>query len=148
MSARDDKPAEAVEQETPEAAAEPAEPDPGRTVAGGSSLRARLAAETRVAAEDRRGRGRSRAGARAGGAGSSGAEPQAAAPEPAAAAAEAPPVETPSVEEPPPAAPFSDAPPSPRRGDGPNPLVLIGIALVLGVLLAKIIDWRGHAHPR
>ena len=31
---------------------------------------------------------------------------------------------------------------------GPNPFVVIGAALVLGVVLAKWLDWRGHAHPR
>jgi hypothetical protein len=37
----------------------------------------------------------------------------------------------------------------PRRGGGgPNPFVVAGAALVAGVLLAKWIDWRGHAHPR
>jgi hypothetical protein len=25
---------------------------------------------------------------------------------------------------------------------------VIGIALVAGVVLAKWLDWRGHAHPR
>jgi hypothetical protein len=25
---------------------------------------------------------------------------------------------------------------------------VIGAALVAGVLLAKVLDWRGHAHPR
>jgi hypothetical protein len=38
--------------------------------------------------------------------------------------------------------------PKPGGGSGPNPFVVIGIALFAGVLLAKIIDWRGHAHPR
>jgi hypothetical protein len=33
-------------------------------------------------------------------------------------------------------------------GAGPNPFVVIGIALVAGVALAKWLDWRGHAHPR
>jgi hypothetical protein len=33
-------------------------------------------------------------------------------------------------------------------GGGPNPFVVVGAALVAGVLLAKWIDWRGHAHPR
>ena len=33
-------------------------------------------------------------------------------------------------------------------GSGPNPLVVIAAALAVGILLAKIIDWRGHAHPR
>jgi hypothetical protein len=34
------------------------------------------------------------------------------------------------------------------RGSGPNPFLVVGIALVTGVVLAKLIDWRGHAHPR
>ena len=33
-------------------------------------------------------------------------------------------------------------------GGGPNPWVVVGAALVAGVVLAKWIDWRGHAHPR
>jgi len=48
------------------------------------------------------------------------------------------------------------APSRPRRrpkrdgdgGGGPNPWVVIGACLVTGVVLAKLIDWRGHAHPR
>ena len=35
-----------------------------------------------------------------------------------------------------------------RRGGGPNPYVVIAAALGAGILLAKVIDWRGHAHPR
>ena len=35
-----------------------------------------------------------------------------------------------------------------RAGAGQNPWLVIGVALVAGVLLAKTIDWRGHAHPR
>lgn len=31
---------------------------------------------------------------------------------------------------------------------GPNPFLVVGVALVAGVALAKWIDWRGHAHPR
>ena len=31
---------------------------------------------------------------------------------------------------------------------GPNPFIVVGAALALGVVLAKAIDWRGHAHPR
>jgi hypothetical protein len=38
--------------------------------------------------------------------------------------------------------------PRPRKGDGPNPFVVVGAALVAGVVIAKLIDWRGHAHPR
>ena len=38
--------------------------------------------------------------------------------------------------------------PSPPRTGGPNPFLVIGVALAAGILLAKLIDWRGHAHPR
>jgi hypothetical protein len=34
-----------------------------------------------------------------------------------------------------------------QRG-GPNPYVVFAAALGGGILLAKVIDWRGHAHPR
>ena len=34
-----------------------------------------------------------------------------------------------------------------KRG-GPNPFLVMGAALVAGILLAKVVDWRGHAHPR
>ena len=34
-----------------------------------------------------------------------------------------------------------------KRG-GPNPFVVAGVAFAVGTLLAKVIDWRGHAHPR
>ena len=34
------------------------------------------------------------------------------------------------------------------RGGGPNPFLVVGIALVTGIVLAKLIDWRGHGHPR
>jgi len=34
-----------------------------------------------------------------------------------------------------------------KRG-GPSPFLVIGVALVAGVALAKVLDWRGHAHPR
>jgi hypothetical protein len=48
------------------------------------------------------------------------------------------------------------APPEPQLGErpkspggaGPNPFVVIGIAFATGIILAKLIDWRGHAHPR
>ena len=36
----------------------------------------------------------------------------------------------------------------PKQVGGPNPFVVLGIAFATGILLAKIIDWRGHAHPR
>lgn len=35
-----------------------------------------------------------------------------------------------------------------KRGSGPNPYLVVGAALVTGIVLAKLIDWRGHAHPR
>jgi hypothetical protein len=34
------------------------------------------------------------------------------------------------------------------NGGGPNPFLVVGIALIAGVALAKWLDWRGHAHPR
>jgi hypothetical protein len=33
-------------------------------------------------------------------------------------------------------------------GSGPNPFVVLGAALAVGIVLAKVLDWRGHAHPR
>jgi hypothetical protein len=38
----------------------------------------------------------------------------------------------------------------PRKagGRGPNPFVVAGAAFAAGTALAKLIDWRGHAHPR
>jgi hypothetical protein len=36
----------------------------------------------------------------------------------------------------------------PKNGGGPNPFLVIGAALAAGIVLAKLIDWRGHAHPR
>ena len=35
-----------------------------------------------------------------------------------------------------------------KEGGGPNPLLVVGAAFVVGIVLAKAIDWRGHAHPR
>jgi hypothetical protein len=35
-----------------------------------------------------------------------------------------------------------------RARGGPSAFVVVGVALVAGVVLAKWIDWRGHAHPR
>jgi hypothetical protein len=39
-------------------------------------------------------------------------------------------------------------PKSKKKGGGPNPFLVIGAALAVGIVLAKVIDWRGHAHPR
>jgi hypothetical protein len=33
-------------------------------------------------------------------------------------------------------------------GGGPSPFLVLGAALAAGIVLAKIVDWRGHAHPR
>ena len=39
--------------------------------------------------------------------------------------------------------------PKPRKkGNGPSPLLIVGAALVAGIVVARVIDWRGHAHPR
>jgi hypothetical protein len=36
----------------------------------------------------------------------------------------------------------------PKRTGGPNPFLVMGVALVAGIALGKLLDWRGHAHPR
>jgi hypothetical protein len=44
--------------------------------------------------------------------------------------------------------------PQPKRkkpkkpGGGPNPIVVVAAAFAVGVVVAKMVDWRGHAHPR
>jgi hypothetical protein len=38
-------------------------------------------------------------------------------------------------------------PREPRRG-GPNPFLVAAAAFAVGTVLAKIVDWRGHAHPK
>ncbi|MGH3064599.1 MAG: hypothetical protein ACRDMK_09680 [Gaiellaceae bacterium] len=43
---------------------------------------------------------------------------------------------------------LSDMPKAKNKGDGPNPLLIVGAAFVAGIVVAKLIDWRGHAHPR
>jgi len=35
-----------------------------------------------------------------------------------------------------------------KKGTGPSPWIVVGVALATGIVLAKWIDWRGHAHPR
>jgi len=35
-----------------------------------------------------------------------------------------------------------------KKGAGPTPWIVVGAALAAGIVLAKWIDWRGHAHPR
>lgn len=54
-----------------------------------------------------------------------------------------------SPAEPPRSAPEPAPEAAPKRaGGGPSPWLVVGVALVAGIALAKVIDWRGHAHPR
>jgi hypothetical protein len=55
----------------------------------------------------------------------------------------------------PPAGPSIGSRPKPKGkkkrksgGKGPSPVLVVGAALVAGIVLAKVVDWRGHAHPR
>lgn len=34
------------------------------------------------------------------------------------------------------------------RRRGPSPFLVLGVSLAAGIVLAKVLDWRGHAHPR
>lgn len=46
-------------------------------------------------------------------------------------------------------APAPEPPAKPRRpGGGPSPWLVLGVAFAAGYVLAKFVDWRGHAHPR
>jgi hypothetical protein len=65
------------------------------------------------------------------------------------------PMNTPPASTPPQAPP--QQPPQPRndpgkqprkRSGGISPLIVVGAALATGILVAKMLDWRGHAHPR
>jgi hypothetical protein len=47
-----------------------------------------------------------------------------------------------------PSGPQLERPKRKRKGGGPSPWLVIGAALAAGYVLAKAIDWRGHAHPR
>ena len=71
----------------------------------------------------------------------------------AAPAEPPPPPPAPANPEPPPAAsgPEPAAPPPKRNrkpSGGPSPWLFVGAALVVGIVAAKVLDWRGHAHPR
>ena len=46
--------------------------------------------------------------------------------------------------------PVAPAPKPERKpnGGGPNPWLVAAGAFAVGIALAKLIDWRGHAHPR
>jgi hypothetical protein len=63
--------------------------------------------------------------------------------------------DAPTSQDPPPApsGPQLGSRPKPKKkrkkgGKGPTPLLVVGAALVAGIVLAKVVDWRGHAHPR
>ena len=47
-----------------------------------------------------------------------------------------------------PSSPHLGKRPKPEGRGGPNPWLVVGLALAAGIVLAKWIDWRGHAHPR
>ena len=55
---------------------------------------------------------------------------------------------------PPPPPPTPEAKPKQKKkknkskSGGPSPLLVVGGALVAGIVIAKVVDWRGHAHPR
>ena len=40
------------------------------------------------------------------------------------------------------------AQPKPKRRGGPSPILVAIGAFAVGIVIAKVIDWRGHAHPR
>jgi hypothetical protein len=52
------------------------------------------------------------------------------------------------------AAPQPTPPPQPSKpkakkgGGGPNPILVLVVAFAVGYAIAKVVDWRGHAHPR
>jgi hypothetical protein len=47
-----------------------------------------------------------------------------------------------------PSSPQLGARPKTKKSAGPTPWIVVGAALAAGIVLAKWIDWRGHAHPR
>jgi hypothetical protein len=48
-----------------------------------------------------------------------------------------------------PSGPQVSRPTAPSKRSGRlNPWAVLGVAFVAGYVLAKTIDWRGHAHPR
>jgi hypothetical protein len=61
---------------------------------------------------------------------------------------EAPTDEKPGVPRTAPSGPQLGKRPPGKGGGGLNPFAVVGAALLAGVILAKWIDWRGHAHPR
>ncbi|HEV8462227.1 MAG TPA: hypothetical protein VGQ38_16115 [Gaiellaceae bacterium] len=52
--------------------------------------------------------------------------------------------------EPPPTAPSGpqvSRPPKAKKNGGRSPWLVVAAAFAVGYTLAKVIDWRGHAHP-
>jgi hypothetical protein len=47
-----------------------------------------------------------------------------------------------------PSGPQLGARPSKPGSGGPNPFLVVGLAFAVGIAVAKLVDWRGHAHPR
>jgi hypothetical protein len=47
-----------------------------------------------------------------------------------------------------PSSPQLGSRPRAKKSGGPSPWLVVGVALAAGIVLAKWIDWRGHAHPR
>jgi hypothetical protein len=52
-----------------------------------------------------------------------------------------------------PPAPAATRPEKPKKkkrekSGGPSPLLIVGAAFAAGIVIAKVVDWRGHAHPR
>jgi hypothetical protein len=43
---------------------------------------------------------------------------------------------------------LSARPKASKKSGGPSPWIVVGAALAAGIVLAKWIDGRGHAHPR
>jgi hypothetical protein len=43
--------------------------------------------------------------------------------------------------------PSTSSKPKAKSG-GPSPWLVLGAAFAVGMLAAKALDWRGHAHPR
>ena len=59
--------------------------------------------------------------------------------------------QTPGAPSPAPSGPQLGSRPKPKKkrgGKGPSPLLIVAGAFVTGIVIAKVVDWRGHAHPR
>ena len=66
----------------------------------------------------------------------------------ARAKGEAPTDQKPGEEPVAPSGPQLERRPKPKGRRGVSPFIVVGAALATGILLAKVLDWRGHAHPR